>query len=120
MNGKKAAALALGEITKGGAKRAVVSSRIGEVKELSIEGGKLTLLRSTFDTNLGLKALIGDRKGTASVNRLDEDSISAAAATAIELAQASEPDEANAISEQQTAAAFSCGIGEPDLDLMYA
>ena len=55
-----------------GAERAVVSSRIGEVKELSIEGGKLNLLRSTFDTNLGLKALIGDRKGTASVNRLEE------------------------------------------------
>ena len=119
MNGKDAAKAAITGLTQAGADRAAASAQISEVKELNIEGGNLTLLRSTFDTNIGLKALMGDRKGTATINKLDKGSIDEAVAQTIELAGSSEPDPANEIAEHQPAAEFSCGIDEPDLDLMY-
>lgn len=113
------ARFALEQLKKAGSEKSVATVRIGEVKELNIEGGKLTLLRSTFNTSVGLKALIGDRKGSVSINKLDEESVKDAASQAALMARSSEPDPANEIAEGQESASFSCGIENPDLDLMY-
>lgn len=119
MEGKEAAELALKAMKNAGSDKAVATVRIGEVTELNIEGGKITLLRSTFNTNVGLKALAAGRKGTTSINKIDPDSIQTAAEQAVAMAASSEVDPANEISEKQQPDEFICGVHTPDLDLMY-
>ncbi len=119
MKGREAVLLALDALKKAGSEKSVVHASTGEVKELNIEGGKLTLLRSTFNAGLGMTALVEDRKGTTSINKLDPDSIRDAARQVVVMARSSEPDPANEISEAQEPAEFACGIDTPDLDLMY-
>ncbi len=119
MDGREAADIALEALQKAGSEKSVARVGVGELTELNIESGKITLLRSTFNTTIGLKALVGDRKGNTSANRLDADSIRTAAGQAVEMAKSSEPDPANEIAERQEPEEFSCGIDEPDRDLMY-
>ncbi|MBN1685117.1 MAG: TldD/PmbA family protein [Spirochaetales bacterium] len=119
MKGRAAGELALDALKRAGSEKSVVNVRIGEVKELNIEGSKLTLLRSTFNTSIGLTALTESRKGSISINKLDADSIRAAAEETVIMAGSSEPDPANEISEMQAPAEFTCGIDAPDLNLMY-
>jgi PmbA protein len=119
VEGREAAAFALEAMKNAGSEKAVATAGIGEVAELNIEAGKITLLRSTFNTNLGLKVLTGGKKGTTSINKLDTGSIRLAAEQAVAMANASEPDEANEISEYQKPGRFEYGARKPDLDLMY-
>ncbi len=119
MKGKEAAALALESMKAAGSEKSVATAGIGEVTELNIESGAITLLRSTFNTNVGMKAITGQRKGTTSINSLDEASTRTAAEQAVAMDKASEPDAANEISEYQESMEFSRGIDAPDLDQMY-
>ena len=119
MNGRDAAELALGALRKAGSEKGVANVRVGEIKELNIDGGELTLLRTTFNAAVNLIAFTEDRKGATSVNKLDADSIRSAAEQTVSLARSSEPDPANEISEEQQPARFAGGIETADLDLMF-
>jgi len=119
MTDREIARYALRRCMDAGAGKAVCTLTFGEKKELNAEIGRMTLLRTTFDTALGLLTLSGDRKGTTAVNKLDPGSIDAAAQRAMALAAAAKADPANEISEGQPPAEFSCGPEAPDLDLMH-
>lgn len=110
---------ALRRLKEAGAQKAAAVLSFGEKKELNVEVGRMTLLRTTFDASLGLLALSGDRKGTTSINKMDSASVDAAAERAMALAGSSKADPANEIAEAQPATEFSCGPESPDLDLMY-
>ena len=87
--------------------------------EFNVESGEMSLLRTTDDTTLSLMGIIDDREGTATINKVDRESIDRAVAELLETAGSSEPDSANEISEKQPPGVFSNGPLEPDLDLMY-
>ena len=46
-----------------------------EKKELNIESGKISLLRTTFSNSLRLEAIKDKKQSTISINKLDKDSI---------------------------------------------
>ncbi|HUW71407.1 MAG TPA: metallopeptidase TldD-related protein [bacterium] len=102
-----------------GADKAQSSMSRGEQSELNIDAGTMSLYRTTVNVSVGLTALVGDRKGTISINRYDDDAIKAAAADAIAMARSSEPDPANDISPARPLERFERGSREPDSAAMY-
>lgn len=87
--------------------------------ELNVDSGEMSLLRTTFDTDLEITAICENRKGNISINKLDKDSIDKAIEDVLELSKTSEADEAYDIASQQEAKVFTSGDNEPDLDQMY-
>ena len=57
----------------------------------SVELGEFTLLRTTFDTRVGLTAIKGNKKGSTSINKSDNNSLDTAAADVLAIADASAP-----------------------------
>lgn len=110
---------ALQNLTNFGADKGVVKLNTGEQKELNIDGGRITLLRSTFNTSLQLAAFEKGKKGTTSINKTGTEELAGAAKRALELARSSDSDPANEIAEKQEPAEFQTGVERPDLNLMY-
>ncbi|MBN2016730.1 MAG: TldD/PmbA family protein [Candidatus Cloacimonetes bacterium] len=102
-----------------GAQKAQCYLKFNKKHELNVDAGEMTLLRTTFDTSLMLKAIINDQKGVLKLNKKDTESIDKAVDQVIELAQSSLPDTANDIAEKQPPKEFTAGRENPDLDLMY-
>ena len=88
---------ALAELKKAGADKADCQVIKGRKDEFNAEAGKFSLLRTVYTDNLVLKAIIGNKKGVATVNKLDKLSIDEAIASCIELTQSAIPDEAEDI-----------------------
>jgi len=87
--------------------------------ELNAEAGEISLLRTTFNTNIRLMAIKDKRRGYVSLNGEDETAIEEAAKNAVKFSEASPQDEAYDISEIQPAETFDNGMVEPDLDRIY-
>lgn len=107
------------EMKKAGAEKAQCLLKDVEKEELNVEFGEIDLLRTTYDTNLNLTAILDNKKGTVSINQMDKDSIDEAIEHVMEIAKSSESDEANDIAPEQPSKSFSAGPESPDLDLMY-
>jgi PmbA protein len=116
---RNAAEYTLKTLTSLGADQADCWVSGGRTDELNYDAGKFTLMRTTFDSNLQIKAIVGGKKGVFSTNKLDKDSIYMAAKTALEAARASEPDEAEGIAEFIGEHDFFDGVREPDLEKLY-
>jgi len=113
------AAYCIEAMLKAGIQKAQCSLRDQREDELNVEGGEVTLLRTTNDTVVSLMGIVDDRKGTATVNKTDRPSIDCAVEQLVELAKASRPDPANEIAGRQPVGIFSNGPLEPDLGRMY-
>ncbi|MFC1850618.1 TldD/PmbA family protein [candidate division CSSED10-310 bacterium] len=87
--------------------------------EFNIDSDRISLLRTTYDTQLSLTALVDHRKGSAVINQIDPASINAALQKVIEFARGAHQDEANDIAEFQAAELFETGPESPDLHRMY-
>lgn len=87
--------------------------------EMNTAGSQLSLLRTTFDTNINITAVKKGKKGVISLNKTDLDSLNEAIKNVIDICDNSDEDEANVISPMQPAKSFTCGDEEPDLDKMY-
>ncbi len=110
----------LNELKLAGAQAAQVSVARHEKKEVNLENGEFSLLRTTYNLEVALTALLGGRKGSVVINQSDEQSVRKAAADAVELARASQDDEANQIADLEDGQdSFSDGPQEPDLPKMY-
>lgn len=116
---RRIAKSALGALLESGADKAQCVLSLTEKHEMNVNAGEFTLMRTTFDTRLGLTALKGGRKGVSSVNKTDVGSIQNAAREALSIAEAAQPDHANDIAEYQDPADFSSGSESPDLDKMH-
>ncbi len=119
-NPKQVAKYGLNALLKAGADKAQCSLTLTDKHEMNVELGEFTLLRTTFDTRVGLTAIKGNKKGSTSINKSDNESLDKAAAGVLAIADASAPDEANDIAEVQAPAVFSSGSDSPNLDKMYA
>lgn len=87
--------------------------------ELNVEAGEIHLVRTTFDSQLGLTVLLDQQKGSVSLNKLDRESMERGAREAVEIASSAEPDPAYGIASQAKRSRFHVGTEEPDRDRMY-
>jgi PmbA protein len=116
---KKIEALCLEELTRKGAGRAKAVLSETTLEELNVERGKLSLFRTVHNAELLATAIVGERRGTYTTNRVDRASAAEAAAEAVAVASACPPDPAYDIAERQPAEKFAFGPAVPDTDLMY-
>jgi PmbA protein len=116
---KQAAKRGLDALLSAGADKAQSVLSLSEKHEMNVDAGELSLLRTAFDTRLGLTALKGGRKGQSSINKSDAASIDRAVQDVLAIADASTPDDANDIAGDQPPAVFSAGTESPGLDRMH-
>ena len=107
-------------LRQAGAQKAQCLLRKTEKHELNVENGHISLFRTTYDANVSLTGILDAQKGTVTVNNLSAAALKDAAAEAITLAQAAQPDSAQDIAEVQPPQVFHAGPTAMDLDLMYA
>ena len=119
MEGRAILKYTINELKKQGADKVSCSLSNSEKKELNIEHGKMSLFRTTFNSSLSIDAFIDGKKGSTSINKIDQKSIDKAVLKVLELSKSSSPDECYDIAEQQAPQIFSCGSNEADLDMMY-
>jgi PmbA protein len=94
---KDTAHYALQALKKAGADKASCKAEKERKDEFNIEANKFTLLGTTFEGGITMKALVGGRKGVIAINKLDHASIDEAAEKCVALAKSNEPDEAEDI-----------------------
>lgn len=87
--------------------------------ELNVDGGKFSLMRSTFNTSISMKAIKDGKKGVTSINQATKEAIDEAAAQCISAAQSSVPDEAEQIAPFTAKAEYNTGVFEPELDKLF-
>jgi PmbA protein len=117
---KKVAQYGLDALLEAGADKAECSLTLTDKHELNVELGEFALMRTTFDTQVGLTAIRDNKKGSTSINKSDNDSLDRAAAGVLDIAAASSPDDAYDIAEAQPPAVFSSGSDSPDVDRMHS
>jgi len=116
---RQSAKYGLEALLKAGADKAQCSLTLTDKHEMNVDSGEISLLRTTFDTRVALTAIKDNRKGQSAANRRDPVSLDRAASEVLEIASASQPDEAHDIAEFQPRAEFSSGSDSPDLDKMH-
>ena len=119
MNNKEILLYAQETLIEAGAQKTKCILTKKEKNELNVASGEISLFRTTFDTNLILTAIVDDKKGTISLNKLDKENIDDTAKQVVEMAISSKADEANDIAEKQPAKEFHKEPIKPDLDKMY-
>ena len=110
---------ALAALKDNGADKAQCSVRFTETHEFNVDGGKFSLFRTLFDNSLTLTAVKDDRKGSVGINRLDDESIAAAAVNCLAIAESGAADPAWAFAEKSENGTFTEGSPEADLDLLF-
>lgn len=118
-SGREIAKDALEALLRLGADKAQTSASLIEKHEMNVDAGELSLLRTTFDTHVALTAIKEGKRGQTAANKSDLESIERAAHDAMDIAAASQPDDANDIAENQPAEVFATGNEAPDLDKMH-
>jgi PmbA protein len=119
MMNKELANYCINSLQKAGIDKAEFYLEKSKRYELNVAGEELSLLRTTFDTNLNITAVKEGKKGVISLNKTDEESLKDSINSVIEISENSETDTANDISPMQPIKAFTRGGDEPDLDKMY-
>ncbi len=119
MNGKEAVNYCLSSLKNAGINKATCSLTNSEKKELNVEIGEMTLLRTTYNSSMGISIIKDSKKGSTSINKTDKKSIDTAIDEVIQMANASQPDDAYDISKTQPKQFFSKGDEIANLDTMY-
>ena len=102
-----------------GAQKAECSYSDSQKHELSINSGKISLLRSNFSSDLLMKCQKDHKEGMISLNKIDSESVQNAAREVINIMNASPEDLAKDIAPASPPAKFSWGRRDPDLELMH-
>jgi len=114
------ASYALEKALKSGADKAACRVESGRKDELNVEANKFSLLRTLFEDELTLKVLIGGRKGTMTINKLEKDAVDKAIDECISMAKASSPDEAEDIAPLIENKNFNRNIGGANMDHLFS
>jgi len=107
------------QLVKAGADKAQCVYSAGEKRELNVDAGEFSLFRTTANHGISLSVIKDQKKGSLSINKINQDDIDEAVATVLIMAASSMPDDAYDISEDQPAKSFSKGPTEPELEKMY-
>jgi PmbA protein len=119
MNQSDIADYCIEQLKKVGAHKSQCDVTFSEKKELNVETGEMSLFRTTFDTNVGMSVIVDQKSGSVAINKTDKESINEAVKKVMNMAQSSQPDDANDISPSQPKQSFSKGDEEPDMEKMY-
>ncbi|MCD4651143.1 MAG: TldD/PmbA family protein [Candidatus Cloacimonetes bacterium] len=106
-------------INKAGAEKADCFLTKSEVHELNVENERISLLRTTYDTSLVLKALKENKKAIIKLNKTSKEDIDTAIEELMEMVEHAQADPANDISEKQEPANFETPLTKPDMELMH-
>ncbi|MCD8141740.1 MAG: metallopeptidase TldD-related protein [Clostridiales bacterium] len=115
---QKLAALSLAALRDNGADRAACLVSETVTQEFTAETEGLNLLRTLFDDSASLTGYAGGRKGSSSVNRLEDSALRSAAETAMASAAASLPDDAWELA-QEGGGVLTYGAVECDLERLF-
>lgn len=102
-----------------GANSAVCRAGRSQLREFTVDAGKFSLLRTTFDSALTMTVIKDHKRGVVSTNDLSDASIDAAAQECLAAADASQPDEAWALATEKQDKSFTLGAPEADLDKLF-
>ena len=119
MNQSDIANYCIEQLKEAGAHKSQCAVTFSEKKELNVETGEMSLFRTTFDTNVGMSVIVDQKSGSVAINKTDKDSINEAVRKVMDMAQSSQPDDANDISPSQPKQSFSKGEEKPDMEKMY-
>ena len=106
-------------LKKAGADAAQCAVSRGGADELNADSGEFSLMRTLFNSSLTIKAIKDGKKGVASTNRIDLDSIGEAVASCISSAENSIPDEAEIIAPDMGKASFEGGVTTADKGRLF-
>ncbi len=101
-----------------GATDGICSASVGTKTEFYYESGKLGLLRTVRNVSISLKALVGSKKGIASVNSFEEEDLKNAAKEAVNAALISRDDPAEGLPEEIVVESFEKGPMTPNPEMM--
>jgi len=90
-----------------------------EVREFNADNGEFSLFRTMYDNNLYITAFKDQKKGSASINRLEETAIRDAVENCLKSAESGVADPAYAIAPKQENEVFRQGVYEPDIDRLF-
>jgi PmbA protein len=109
----------LAKINKAGFEKAAARIVSEEFHELQAENGDINLMRTNFETDVGITGIKEQKKASLSVNKTDGDTLDKTVANLSDMARGASADSAYDIAEHQPAETFDAGPSEPDYDLMY-
>lgn len=106
-------------LKKQGAEQAqcLVSSNLKD--EISVAGGKFSLMSTAFDTSVLLKAVSNGKSGSINVNGCDKETIDSAIEACIESMKSAAVDPAEGISEDSNVESFTSGYLTSDKDGLF-
>ena len=110
---------ALDSLLVKGAQKAQCAVSRTETREFNVDGGEFSLLRTLFDNSLSLTAIKDGKRGVIDGNRVDGDSVEAAALGCIEAAEAGDADSAWDVAPAENRGNFTVGAPECDLDRFF-
>lgn len=117
---KELVSQALNSLLESGANKAVCRLHKSQKHELTSESGKISLMRTTFDTDLSYKVIKDSKLGTTSSNKTDNDSVKTSVKNVIELADSAKEDEAYDIAQKsEEPQTFSSGVQKADYNKMH-
>ena len=116
---KEIAQYALSRLKEYGADDAQCKVKFGLVDEINVDAGEFSLMRSTFDSAVTMKVIKDMKKGVIAINKIDKDSIDAAAKECVAAAEVSTEDDCLSIAELDENEDFFCGAQECDRDKLF-
>ena len=102
-----------------GAEKATCAVALTRTTELNANNGEFTLLRTLFSRSLILSGHIEGKRGSASMNDFDDESLENAVKECMEAARAAQSDPAWDISDASNGGSFKDGDLEADMDALY-
>ena len=106
-------------LSEKGSDKSQVVLKEAEKHELNVDSDEISLFRTTYNTELDLIGIDGNKKGSTSVNKTDREAIDDALERVEDLVATSSEDEAYDIAPWQQPQTFDRGPGEPDPDRMH-
>ncbi len=103
-----------------GATDGVCVASSGTKTEFYYESGELSMLRTVCNGSVSLKALVGTKKGVASLNSLEDAALKKAAEDAVNAALISKEDPAEGLPEEIAVRSFEKGPIAPQKEQMLA
>lgn len=119
MSGHEFAESALAALSQRGFDKSQLRLMESERHELQAEYNEMSLFRTTRNKQLELTGIVDGRRGSVTLNKLDEAALSDGIEELWQVSQGAEPDGANDIAPGQPRKSFKRGDDAPDYDAMY-
>lgn len=107
------------KLKNSGADFGYACSHESEKQEFNVEGSNFTLFRTTFNNSMDICAYKDQKKGSISINSLEDEKIQEAVDNCISFAKEGNVDEAYAIYPKQENKDFKLGLSQADTDKFF-